>query len=98
MEKQRGLKPGMLNDRCTINIAKSQQGFIDFVIKPAYTAFAEVFPKVDRNIQQMEENKETWKTKINEYEEKMNEFNKQTMQLLPPVMGKRKSENGPTNS
>ncbi len=40
MEKQAGYTVGMLNDRCTVNVAKSQGGFIDFVIKPAYTALA----------------------------------------------------------
>ncbi len=70
-EKQLGHTVGMLNDRCTTNLAKGQQGFIDFVIKPAYTALVNVIPKVDRNLLQMEENKESWKELIPEYEERM---------------------------
>jgi hypothetical protein len=46
MEREAGLPLGMLNDRETINIAKSQLNFIGFIIQSAYESFANFLPKV----------------------------------------------------
>lgn len=45
-EKQLNIPVGMLNDRETINIAKSTSGFIQFLITPSYKAFIEVYPSI----------------------------------------------------
>ena len=38
-------------DRTTTNIAKSQLGFIDFVIKPTYEVAKMLMPKLDKMIE-----------------------------------------------
>ena len=58
-------------DRKTTNIAKSQIGFIDFIIKPAYTAVIKVFPNLSHLEQQMETNKANWTNLFDEYEERL---------------------------
>ena len=55
-------------DRCTTNIAKSQLGFIDFIIKPAYETIQLYLPDIYRSIEGIEENRKIWEQKIPEYE------------------------------
>jgi hypothetical protein len=38
MERNRGVPISYLMDRTTVNIAKSQMGFLDVIITPAFTA------------------------------------------------------------
>ena len=44
-------------DRTTTNIAKSQVGFIDFIIKPAFELAHLFLPDIYRNIEAIDENK-----------------------------------------
>ena len=71
MERSRGSAISYLMDRCTVNLAKSQQGFIDVIINPAYQAAAQVID-LDQNLRNIEHNKVLWQERVEEYEEKMN--------------------------
>lgn len=64
-----------LYDRHTTNIAKSQLGFMDFIIKPSYQIIAKVSPDLEFLIEQMELNKQSWTLLFDEYEAKMNKGN-----------------------
>ena len=58
----------MLCDRKTTNIARSQIGFIDFVVMPYFDAIATLMPGMYFTVDQMRSNKETWSSSIEEYE------------------------------
>ena len=60
----------MLMDRATVNIAKSQQGFIDFIVFPTFNPYVGVVEKASVITDMIQSNKETWVTKIEEYEAK----------------------------
>lgn len=60
----------MLNDRETINIAKSQTGFMGFIIQPSYEAWVAFLPNVQINLDTMEANKPIWKSLEEQYEER----------------------------
>lgn len=58
-------------DRCTTNIAKSQLGFIDFIITPAFETIHLFLPDIYRSIDGIEQNRKLWESKIDEYENLM---------------------------
>ena len=66
----------MLCDRHTTNVAKSQVGFINFVIVPYYKTLSAIFPALEFAVNQAISNKEEWATLEGEYETKMREGNK----------------------
>ena len=74
-EKELFLPIGPLNNRDTINMADSQVGFISFIIQPTFEAFVEFLPKVRRNVDQLLNNKEKWRSLIEECKEIKNEGN-----------------------
>ena len=51
LERESKQQITMLMDRNTTNIAKSQLGFIDFVITPIYNACVLYLPKLERELQ-----------------------------------------------
>lgn len=57
----------MLMDRTTVNIAKAQDGFIKFLIKPAFVYLSNMLPYLQLNIHYMDENLEKWASKVIEY-------------------------------
>lgn len=59
-------------DRTIVNIAKSQIGFIDFIINPAYQAAHKVLPALEANLHNVEHNKIEWTALFDVYEERMN--------------------------
>lgn len=63
-EKELGIPCGPLNDRATINIAKSSVGFIDFIVVPSFDAYSELLPLVEKNVNQLKDNKDKWKELI----------------------------------
>ena len=63
-----GLDITMLCDRKTTNVAKSQIGFIDFVVKPFFDVLAQFSPGMMFATDQMKINKEQWTALIDEYE------------------------------
>jgi hypothetical protein len=68
-EKELGLPVGNLNDRCNINIAKSQIGFINFIVLPSFDIYSKFLPKVTRNVEQLKTNIEHWNEIVQEWEE-----------------------------
>ena len=55
-------------DRATVNIAKSQPGFIDFILTPVYDIFVAVFEKSEACVSNMAHNKECWTQLFDEFE------------------------------
>ena len=78
MEKQHEFPVSQFFDRVTTNIAKSQIGFIDFIIKPSFVAVSKVFPKLAHLEQELENNKAHWTSCFDEYEAKKDNGNHQT--------------------
>lgn len=58
-------------DRCTTNIAKSQIGFINFIIKPSYETMHSYLPGIQRMLQGIDQNKVEWENRVDQYEAKM---------------------------
>jgi endonuclease III-like uncharacterized protein len=67
-ETELGLPVGDLNSRSNVNLAKSQMGFINFIVEPSFKAFVKFLPKVEINIQNIETNKAKWNSLIFEFE------------------------------
>jgi len=67
-ERAMGLEISQLCDRKTTNIARSQIGFIDFVVLPYFDALASLMPGMYFAVDQMKQNKEQWTVSIEEYE------------------------------
>lgn len=65
-------------DRTQINIAKAQVGFIGVIVLPAYENFSKFLPHVEKNIEEMKQNKEKWATLVDDYQKKL-EAAKETM-------------------
>ena len=68
IEKKLGHNVSMFMDRCTTNIAKSQVGFINFIIKPSFEAATIFLPGIHRNIENMELNKRNYEARVEEDE------------------------------
>ena len=51
MERERGLPISQFMDRHTTNIAKTQLGFIDFIVSPVFQACQQFLPKMQRNFE-----------------------------------------------
>ena len=65
-EKEKGLNVSMFMDRNTTNIASSQMGFIDFIIKPSFEVTVMLLPSLYRLTDGTESNKKCWETLITE--------------------------------
>jgi len=61
LEKKFQLPPSPFMDRATTNMAKSQTGFINFLVLPLYQAFVEQFPETNICLDQLEQNLKYWK-------------------------------------
>ena len=66
-----GLPISYLCDRYTTNMAKSQGGFIDFVVKPLYEVIQVFLPDLTPYLANFEDNKKRWATLIPQYDEKL---------------------------
>lgn len=71
-EKEKGLNVSMFMDRKTTNIASSQMGFIDFIIKPSFEVTSMLFPSLYRLNEGVENNKKQWETRISAYVPEIN--------------------------
>ena len=58
-------------DRYTVNTAKSQIGFIEVIIMPTYEVIKSFLPEMQSYIGNLETNKNHWKEKIEEYDQKL---------------------------
>ena len=61
-------------DRYTVNTAKSQIGFIDFLVKPTFEVLKAFLPELQLHLNHLDSNKEIWNSKTLEYEEKLSDF------------------------
>lgn len=102
LEKMHNFPVSQFFDRTTTNIAKSQLGFIDFIVKPAFITVARIFPSLGHIEEACETNKLNWSALFDEYEEELKNGNTQPgvvesyLRLVPRVrvpseMNKRKS-------
>jgi hypothetical protein len=55
-------------DRDTTNIAKTQIGFLDFIIKPTFELVVQVLPHLSFTLNNIENNKKNWTERFDEYE------------------------------
>ena len=53
-----------MNDRANINLAKSQIGFIDFIVLPSFEVFVKFLPKVSKNVEQLKINRQKWSSLV----------------------------------
>lgn len=70
-ERDLGQPITYLMDRETINIAKSQGGFIDFIIAPSWEVLTSMLPKLAPLNDMIKRNKETWASKVDVYERRL---------------------------
>ena len=54
-------------DRETTNVAASQNGFIDFIIKPSFEVAVMFLPNLSNCIYNIEQNKEEWALLVDQY-------------------------------
>lgn len=59
-ERELGLPISHLCDRYTVNIPKSQIGFMDLFIEPTFNALLLVLPKTEKNLETLHHNKKMW--------------------------------------
>ena len=62
-ERNLGLPVTYMMDRYSLNVAKSQVGFIDVIVAPVFDAFRGILPKFDAPYQALLSNKENWSRK-----------------------------------
>ena len=65
-ERSHGITVTYMMDRYTINVAKSQVGFIDVIVAPVFNSFTEVMPKFELCCQALSTNKELWSARVNQ--------------------------------
>lgn len=63
-----GLEVSYLMDRYTVNTAKSQIGFMDFIVGPTFDVMKNYLPKISEYNHHMKNNKKAWEEKIEHYE------------------------------
>ncbi|GMR35893.1 hypothetical protein PMAYCL1PPCAC_06088, partial [Pristionchus mayeri] len=66
-EKKAGLEVSPMCDRGNVTIEKSQVGFIDYIVHPLYETWADlVYPDAQNILDQLEENREWYQSRIPE--------------------------------
>lgn len=66
-EKELGLQVSYLMDRTTVNVAESQDGFINKIVKPGFTILQKFVPDLSQNLNYLEGNIEKWAKKVPQY-------------------------------
>ncbi|KAL4460858.1 hypothetical protein ABPG74_016330 [Tetrahymena malaccensis] len=80
-ERSQGLQITYLCDRYTTNTAKSQVGFIDFIVKPLYEIICNFLPELKNYMQQIDSNKQRWNELIPFYDQDLERIKNQIQQL-----------------
>lgn len=62
VEKRNNLSVSFLCDRKTTNVAKSQNGFISFIVLPLFTQITELMPQLSCMLEQGQANKAQWES------------------------------------
>ncbi|KAK6027533.1 3'5'-cyclic nucleotide phosphodiesterase [Ostertagia ostertagi] len=66
-EKELGIEVSPMCDRGNVTIEKSQVGFIDYIVHPLYETWADlVYPDAQNILDQLEENREWYQSRIPE--------------------------------
>jgi hypothetical protein len=78
-ERDAGLPITYLCDRYTVNTAKSQIGFIDFIVFPTFDILRQIIPKVD--LSHFDANKAKWKEQIDYYDRELAALNDKKKEL-----------------
>ncbi|EGR34036.1 hypothetical protein IMG5_026420 [Ichthyophthirius multifiliis] len=81
-ERSNDLPISYLCDRYTTNIAKSQIGFIDFIVKPFYEVICLFLPEVIHYLSIFEQNKEEWQIYEDYYTKQLEILQKQRLEQL----------------
>ena len=81
LERSAGRPISYLMDRCDINVAKAQIGFLDVIIQPPFDCLAKVLPKMQVFLDYCENTKAEWKKLFDEYDQQQ-EANKQKVQKM----------------
>ena len=63
-ERVRGLEVSYMMDRFTVNVAKSQVGFIDVIVKPVFFALREITQKFEDSCVLLTANREKWAERV----------------------------------
>ena len=63
-ERTRGLDVSYMMDRYTLNVAKSQVGFINVIVSPAFEAFMDLLPRFHVSYECLMTNKAKWEEKV----------------------------------
>lgn len=72
-EREAGLPIGYLTDRYTVNVAKSQVGFIDVIVEPLFKTVRESLPLADVCCRNLEANRSRWNDLVAQSEEELEE-------------------------
>jgi len=75
LERQKGLKLGVMNDRYTVNLAGSQITFIDIIVMPTFDAITQFLEYLEFTLVNCEVNKGKWETLRYYYQAKLDELN-----------------------
>ena len=70
-ERDEGIPVGYMMDRFTVNIAKSQIGFIDVIVSPTFESLKVQFPGFEENCNNLLLNKDNWGKKTEKYDEEL---------------------------
>jgi len=65
-ERSHGLEISYLMDRYTVNVAKSQVGFIDVIVKPVFLLLREITPKLEDSCVLLTANREKWAERMSD--------------------------------
>lgn len=74
-ERAQGLPIGFMNDRFTMNTAKSQVGFIDVIVWPTFETLKVEFPAVMENCTNLQDNRAKWEKRKDKYDEELRALN-----------------------
>ncbi|EAS01283.2 3'5'-cyclic nucleotide phosphodiesterase family protein (macronuclear) [Tetrahymena thermophila SB210] len=80
-ERSQGIQITYLCDRYTTNTAKSQVGFIDFIVKPLYEVICNFLPELKNYMQQIDSNKQKWNELVSFYDQDLERIKNQIQQL-----------------
>lgn len=68
MEKQNNYPVSMLCDRETTNLAKSQKGFLTFIIRPAFELVTKILPRLQFAVDMVDTNLKKWEAEEDKFE------------------------------
>jgi hypothetical protein len=72
-EREAGIALGYLSDKYSVNVAKSQVGFIDIIVEPLFKAVRESLPLSDVCVRNLNANRSRWSDLIGQSEKELEE-------------------------